>query len=122
MAKAKSTTEKEVEAVHKKLRELTSSMSEDEHALIDSLLHNAAWLQVKLDNTRTLLTDQEILIEYDNGGGQRGMRKNPGFDGYRQLLTSYTTTIKTIRDMLPEGEDDDINAFVEYTKRHARKA
>jgi len=102
---------KEVQAVHDRLRDLTSSMSDEEHALIDSLLENAAWLQVKLDSTRTLLEDQDVLVEYDNGGGQCGVRKNPGFDGYRQLLTSYTTTIKTVRDMLPESEDEDMAAL-----------
>lgn len=110
----KKSMSKDIKAVHDKLRELTSSMSEDEHALIDSLLENAAWLQVKLDSTRELLEDQDILVEYDNGGGQTGIRKNPGFDGYRQLLSSYTTTIKTIRDMLPEGEDEDLAELQKY--------
>jgi len=118
---AKRSSSKEVEAVHKKLRELTSSMSEDEHALIDSLLQNAAWLQVKLDNTRELLVDQDVLVEYDNGGGQSGVRKNPGFDGYRQLLTSYTTTIKTIRNMLPETADADVAALTEYMNNTKKK-
>ena len=74
--------------------------------LLDSMIVNAAWIKVKLDDTREVIKTSNVVIPYDNGGGQTGLRENPLFKGYESLLKSYTSCLKAILDKLPERESE----------------
>lgn len=53
------------------------------------VIENTAWMKVKLDNTREEIESSGVVIEYDNGGGQKGIKENPAFKGYESLWKSY---------------------------------
>lgn len=74
------------------------------------IIENASWLKVKLDDTRKLIKDQGVVIEYDNGGGQNGVRENPAFKGYNALLKSYRSCLADIREALPQSEHKELEA------------
>ncbi len=62
----------------KKLRELTKDAIPDEkRKAIMPLLPNLAFMKVKLDDARADLLYEDIFTEYDNGGGQSGLREHP---------------------------------------------
>ena len=46
---------------------------------------------------------EPLVIEYDNGGGQAGIRENPFYPAYEKLLASYTKTLAAYKDMA--GDD-----------------
>ncbi|MDO4615691.1 MAG: hypothetical protein Q4B15_08690, partial [Lachnospiraceae bacterium] len=56
--------------------------------------------EVKLEESRELIGTERIAIEYDNGGGQRGIRENPKFKAYESLWRSYTLGIQRITDQI----------------------
>lgn len=64
------------------------------------LAKNVYFLERKLSETRDELETQEVVIPYDNGGGQRGIRKNPIFDGYNQLMQNYRKSLEQLCSML----------------------
>lgn len=84
--------------------------------LLDSMIINAAWMKVKLDDTREVIKTSNVVIPYDNGGGQTGLRENPLFKGYESLLKSYTSCLKAILDKLPEQESEVKSAELEKPK------
>ena len=50
------------------------------HTLHDEaveLAESVLFMAEKLNQTRDLLTDEPIVVPYDNGGGQCGIRENP---------------------------------------------
>lgn len=61
------------------------------HAI--ELAENVLFMEGKLIETRKGLANQQVVIAYDNGGGQRGIRKNPIFEGYNQLMANYRKTL-----------------------------
>lgn len=72
---------------------------------IDMLLpviENTSWMKAKLDDAREAIKNSNIVIAYDNGGGQRGIRENPLFKGYEGLWRSYMAGMSKIIDVLPE--------------------
>lgn len=72
------------------------------------LAENVLWMEAKLEDARRVIGKSSVAIPYDNGGGQKGIRKNPAFDGYNSLMSSYTKALKQLCDMLgTEVEDDD---------------
>ena len=85
------------------------------------LAENVLWMEAKLAEARKAIGKSSVAIPYDNGGGQRGIRKNPAFDGYNSLMSSYTKALKQLCEMLGvqevESGDDDLDAILASTAK-----
>lgn len=93
-----------VESELKKLRTLTKdAIPEEKRKAIMPLLPNLAFQKVKLDEARRLLMNEYLFTEYDNGGGQCGLREHPGFTAYNKLFTTFQRGIKQLTDLMPTG-------------------
>lgn len=57
------------------------------------------FMRVKLTETRKGLANQAVVIPYDNGGGQTGIRANPAFREFNALMKTYTTTLERFTAM-----------------------
>lgn len=64
------------------------------------------WLDEQLDKAKTCIGDEEVVIPYDNGGGQTGIRANPAFGEYKKLLDSWTKVSTALLSMLPENKQE----------------
>jgi hypothetical protein len=87
----------------KRILSLLDDMDERHREAVTPLVTNAAWMKVKLDQTRLILMNAAVVMNYDNGGGQTGVRKNPAFDAYNSLISQYAKCIRQLCDMMPEG-------------------
>ena len=100
---------------------ICTSLPEPTRARAVELAENVLWMESKLANAREVIGKSSVAIPYDNGGGQRGIRKNPAFDGYNSLMSSYTKALKQLCEMLgvQEGEsgDDDLDAILAGTAK-----
>lgn len=87
-----------------RLRELLLSCGVNESyvKILNTTVENTAWMKVKLDEAREAIKTSNVVIPYDNGGGQRGLRENPLFKGYENLFKSYLSGMKQILDALPK--------------------
>lgn len=72
--------------------------------MLDSVIDNTAWMKYKLEEARKVIKTSNVVIPYDNGGGQKGLRENPLFKGYESLLKSYMQGLKMILDVIPDQE------------------
>lgn len=59
----------------------------------EELAENILMMERKLADTRRGIEGEQVVIPYDNGGGQTGIRENPAFKGYHALLASYRKTV-----------------------------
>lgn len=57
------------------------------------LAENIVFLADKLARTRALINNMEVVIPYDNGGGQKGIRENPAFTAYEKLVRTYSKLV-----------------------------
>ena len=80
-------------------------VSENSIALLDTVIENTAYMKVKLDDARVKIANSSVVIPYDNGGGQTGIRENPLFKGYEALFKSYMAGMKQILDVLPPSAE-----------------
>lgn len=98
----------------KRLQRLTKdAIPDDKRTAIMPLMSNIAFLKVKLDQARVELMGESIFTEYDNGGGQSGLREHPGFSAYNKLFTTFSRGIKQITDMMPSGSTS-ADALMDY--------
>ena len=83
-------------------------MDDDMLALCTELISNVGFLEDALWNARCDLMDAPIVVEYDNGGGQAGLRKHPGLEAYTRLYQQYLQGIRTLIEKLPVARTADL--------------
>ena len=76
-------------------------ISDKRMSLLQPVIQNTAWMKAKLDDAREAIKNSNIVIAYDNGGNQKGIRINPLFTGYENLWKSYIAGMNKIFDCLP---------------------
>lgn len=81
-----------------------AGITERRMKMLAPVIENTAWMKVKLDDSRQLIKNSNIVIPYDNGGGQKGVRENPAYKGYEALWKSYMQGMNRILDTLPAEE------------------
>ena len=60
---------------------------------IKELEQTAEFLRIKVEEARKQAQTEDLTVEYNNGGGQCGIRENPIFPAYEKLLKSYQAVI-----------------------------
>jgi len=76
------------------------------HTLHDEALELAesvVFMAGKLEESRKLMKNEPLVIEYDNGGGQCGIRENPHYTAYEHLLTSYNKALRQLTEIVEKG-------------------
>lgn len=94
------------EKVDKEIKRITDilneySVSAKKINILEPIIQNTAWMKIKLDDAREAVKTSNVVIPYDNGGGQKGLRENPIFKGYESLWKSYMAGMNKILDCLP---------------------
>ena len=78
-----------------------AGISERRMQTLAPIIENVSWMRAKLDDSRQLIKNSNIVVPYDNGGGQKGIRENPAFKSYEALWKAYMQGMNRILDTLP---------------------
>lgn len=88
------------------------------------VIDNMAWQRLKLEEAMLQMQDEALTCEYDNGGGQTGIRENPIFKAYINLWRAYMVGLEKFSSYLPKelqeeaaGEVLDVLAQVREMKK-----
>lgn len=72
--------------------------TDDKSILKEQLRH----LAERIQEEGKLMDREPLIIDYDNGGGQAGIRENPYYPAYEKLLASYVKTLMAAKDLYAE--------------------
>jgi len=67
------------------------------------LAESVLFMQRKLEETRAQIEDEPLVIAYDNGGGQSGIRENPSFISYEKLFSTYSRGLRALMEIVNEN-------------------
>lgn len=95
-------------------KQLCENVPEQVRPFVIELAENVIFMHDKLIETRKGLKNQALVIPYDNGGGQTGIRENPAFKAYQTMLASYRKALEELSATLRrygglEKNNDDEN-------------
>ena len=95
------------EAVDKEKRMLKrelkrTNISAHKMKVLESVIANVAFMKAKLDDLRESVECEDAVVDYDNGGGQKGIRENPYFKSYEALWTAYMKGMDRIMNSIPD--------------------
>ena len=94
-------------------------MHDEALELAESVLFMAA----KLEESRKLMANEPIVVPYDNGGGQTGMRENPHFSAFEKLINTYTRSLAQLTQIVEKGTTTEktLGVMAELTTIAGRK-
>lgn len=104
----------EAEKIRGVLRD--AEVSDKRIKALEATIENVAWMKEKLEEARDEIGDESMVIPYDNGGGQSGIRENPLYKGYENLWKSYLTGLDRIMSALPPEKSHEIVEEAEKTE------
>lgn len=81
------------------------------------LAEQVIFIAKKLKESKAGLRDQAIVIPYDNGGGQTGIRENPAFTAYEKLLATYTKSLTALRDVIGDGAPRELSQLDDLRRK-----
>lgn len=90
------------ETKRRKAEELVAGV----HTLHDEALELAEsvlFMADKLKESREIMKDEPLVVPYDNGGGQSGIRENPHFTAFEKLMTTYTKSLRQLSEIIEAG-------------------
>ena len=77
--------------------------------MVESLINDAAFQRVTLEETREIIQRDGIIEEYQNGANQKGIKKSAAVEVYDKMVNTYAKVIKQLCDLLPEKVVFDAN-------------
>lgn len=82
------------------------------------LIARIAYLAAYLDELQEQTTKEGVVVKYDNGGGQTGIRVHPAVQVYTQYHKDLTASLKQLREFMPEDAGtDELVKFMEEHKK-----
>ena len=100
-----------------KLKRLFKDMEKSTMDTVSSLIKNAAFMVVTLEDLQETINQNGVMSEYQNGENQWGTKKSPEVEIYNTMIKNHMTIIKQLSDLLPKaahtpGAGDDFEDFV----------
>ena len=109
------------ELVRREQRKITrelkrAKISDSNLKILEPVILNSAWMRVRLDAARAQMQDCPIVVEYDTGGGQKGVRENPIFKAYEALWKSFMLGMSRILDAIPDEKPAELTERIEEVR------
>lgn len=111
-----------IKAEKTKLMRIFKNMEGERKKSADSLISNAAFMAVILQDLQKEINDKGTTEKYQNGANQYGIKKSSSVEIYNVMIKNYSQIMKQLYDLLPEAkvgdeEDDEFMRFVNSNPR-----
>ena len=107
--------DKRVKSEITKIKKILKNLEPEKLKAMDSLIQNAAWMAITLDDLRTDIDIKGTTERYKNGANQYGYKESASVKTYNTTIKNYSLVIKQLLDQLPDGcpeKDDGFDDFV----------
>jgi len=99
-----------------RLKRIFKNLEKDKWDTALSLIRNAAFMTVTLEDLQETINREGAVSEYQNGENQWGTKKSPEIDIYNTMIKNHMAIIKQLTDLLPKKDpkpdDDGFDGFV----------
>ena len=109
------TLDEKIEFQRKKLKRQFSQLDSKTKNIVSPLIDNAAFMTVTLEGLQKSITDEGIVIEYQNGANQWGKKKSPAAEMYNTMIKNLSTVTKQLTELVPRdtgARDDGFDSFL----------
>lgn len=99
-----------------KLNRLFKKIDAEKKKAVDSLIKNAAFMTITLEDLQEEINENGVTEEYQNGANQFGKKKSSAVEVYNTMIKNHSAIIRQLTDLLPKEDpvpvDDGFDSFV----------
>lgn len=110
-------TEIRINVEIKKINRLFTKLDLKTKKAVHSLIENAAFMYITLQDLQKAINEDGVVSEYKNGENQFGTKKSPEVEIYNAMIKNHMTVMKQLTDLLPKQvlkkDDDGFERFVD---------
>ncbi len=104
-----------------RLKRIFKNLPKDKKDTALSLIRNAAFMTVTLEDLKEHINKNGVVSKYQNGKNQWGTKKSPEVDIYNTMIKNHMAVIKQLCDLLPDDSKKDIaDELMEFVKGAAK--
>ena len=86
-----------------RLYEIFKDVPEDDLNLVSSLIKNAAFMAVTLEDLQDIINRKGTTEKYKNGANQFGLKKRPEVELYNVMIKNHAAIIKQLGELQPKN-------------------
>lgn len=105
------------ERIKKEIRRLNSILKNLDKKTISgvkSLVENAAFMSVTLDDLQADINKNGVVSEYQNGANQWGTKKSPEVEIYNAMIKNHMNVMKQITELFSKDGNKDKDELLEF--------
>jgi hypothetical protein len=85
-----------------RLKKLYNEMPANTMGKVISLIKNAAFMTITLEDLQESINSEGAVSEYKNGENQFGTKKSPEIEIYNTMIKNHAGIIRQLTDLMPE--------------------
>ncbi len=97
-----------------KLKKIFKDIEPGKRQTVEKLIENAAFMAESLNELQEIIREKGFTEEYQNGANQYGVKKCSEVEIYNTMIKNYTSVIKQLVDLLPNGEDSGGDELLDF--------
>ncbi|MBC2722332.1 hypothetical protein [Desulfosporosinus sp.] len=97
------TKEERIKKEIQRLKRLFKNMPKETMNRVLSLITNAAFMTITLEDLQETINREGTVSEYKNGENQFGTKKSPEVEIYNTMVKNHMSIIKQLTDLTPQG-------------------
>lgn len=111
------TKDEKIKKEFNRLKRIFRGLPKEKLHSVQSLIRNAAFMAVTLDDLQLTINENGVVSHYQNGENQWGTKKSPEVDVYNTMIKNYSSVVKQLCDFLPEGDKDKEDELMNFAKQ-----
>lgn len=98
------TIEDRINAEIDRITDLLADVEKDTLKGVKSLIENAAFMAVTLEDLQKSINTNGVISEYKNGENQYGTKKSPEVEVYNTMIKNHMNAIKQLIELIPKND------------------
>lgn len=87
-----------------KTKKLVEELPDGKRERAAKLVSKLEFMNIELEKLQAILAEKGWVEQYQNGANQFGLKKSSEGEVYNSLLKNFTSTMRSLNDMLPDSE------------------
>lgn len=115
------TKDERVKKEMRRLKRIYKDMDPDVKKATQSLIENAAFMSVTLEDLQETINREGVTSEYQNGANQWGTKKSPEVEIYNTMIKNHMAIMRQLTELLPKETEagEEYDGFEDFINSRA---
>ena len=93
--------DQKIKKEYNRLRRIFKDLDKNKLQTVESLMRNAAFMSVSLEELQDIINAEGYIVEYQNGANQSGTKQSDAVKTHIAMTKNHASIIKQLCDLVP---------------------